>query len=166
MPSWVWTALSVGCRRQVDPGIRDIAQALLGICSRHRRSSSKTRSEVLEGSASQSGGRSTTAEECLRPCRRGKPACLTAFRRARSRTPRYRRVCRRYGRGPARGSCRPECRGRFLRAIRDFAAVPSRRPILQIIGGRRCPRERRQTEVEHLHDAVGCDLELAGLRSR
>ena len=87
----------------------------------------------------------------------GKPACRSASRKARSRTPRCRRACRQAFHAPARDSCRPPCRdhpglchggrrnGRRLdgsAAIAPAARAPSRCRS-------RAPSPRRQDTASH-----------------
>ena len=84
------------------------------------------------------------------------------FVRARRRTPRCPRACRRPCRAPAPG----HVRGRAENHARRVVAGGDRRRIRQA-AATRAPvgsMRLREAEVEHLHRAVGADLDVGGLQ--
>ena len=100
---------------------------------------------------------------CLKSSRPGRRRVPSAFRRARTRTPRCRCACRPPVRAPARDSCRPRCRESRPRAFRRpsssaTASDRGRRPSPAIAFAR--PKSSTFTTPS------GVILMLAGFRSR
>ena len=86
----------------------------------------------------------------------------SAFRTARTRTPRCRCACRRLFPAPAPGSCTRQCRE--SRRLRHRGQVIVGDAQTRVTGRPRRLERFRQTEVQHLHGAIGAQLDVGGLQ--
>ena len=144
----------------------DVADALFRVLLQAALQEHEQRRREAAGMRVQSGSARTTAASVSVTSSPANARVPVSISNSTRRTPRCRRACRRPCRAPARAPCRPPCRGscpsascarrRERRRVRQRARRRARR------AGR--VHRLREAEVEHLHRAVGADLDVRGLQ--